>query len=477
MRSTAMAATTFTILAVASPGTYAQTLDDVAKAMGSGAVETIRYEGKGDVFGVGQSYRPGERWPRFNLLRMSRSIDYAKGILVDEQFVTQGENPPKGGARQPIQGEERRLNGVNGDVAFSAIGPFPLAAPGLVAQFQHDLWTSPHGIVKAAIADKAEVKKGPAGASFEIARPGRFKARAILDKRNLVVRVESVVNNPVLGDMPVVVTYEGYKQMGGAMVPSRIRQSAGGHPVLDLQIADAKVNAGAVEAPRTLGAAVSQAVKVTQAGDGIWFVEGGTHHSIAIEMKDHVVVFEGPLGDGRANPVIAEVKKAIPGKPIRYVVNTHHHFDHSGGLRAFAAEGATIVTHAMNKPYFEKAYAAPRTLAPDALSKSGKKAQFLAVGDKHVLTDGTRTLEIHRVKGNLHNDGLLIGWLPKEKILLVADAFSPRQPITATPATLNPFTTNLWDNLKRLKLDVATVLPIHGRMVKVDELRLEAGAK
>ena len=101
----------------------------------------------------------------------------------------------------------------------------------------------------------------------------------------------------------------------------------------------------------------------------------------------------------------------------------------------------------------------------------------MPVEGKHVLTDGTRSLEIHHVRDNSHNDGLLIGYLPKEKILIVADAFSPREPITAVPATLNPFTTNLWSNLQQLKLDVETVLPIHGRMVKVQELRLAAGVK
>jgi len=194
-------------------------------------------------------------------------------------------------------------------------------------------------------------------------------------------------------------------------------------------------------------------------------------------MRDHVILFECPLGDARTLAVIAAVKQAIPGKPIRTAVNTHHHFDHSGGLRACAAEGAAIVTHAMNRPYFEAAYAAPRTLSPDALSRSGKTAAFMTFEDKHVLTDGERVVELHRVKDNSHNDALIVGYLPKEKILLVADAFSPREPITAVPARLNPFTTNLWANLQQLKLDVDTVLPIHGRMVKVEELRLAAGAK
>ena len=128
------------------------------------------------------------------------------------------------------------------------------------------------------------------------------------------------------------------------------------------------------------------------------------------------------------------------------------------------------------RPFFEQAYAAPRTLNPDTLAKSGKQARFATYRDKHVLSDGTQTLELHVLRGNVHAEEFIVGYLPKDKILIVADAFSPRAPVTQTPANINPSTKNLWENIERLKLDVQTVLPIHGRMVKVDELKLEAGA-
>ena len=240
-------------------------------------------------------------------------------------------------------------------------------------------------------------------------------------------------------------------------------------------MADVKVNAGSVAAPSPIAPAAIQ-VTVDQAAPGVWFVHGGSHHSVAIEMADHVVLFEAPLGDGRTNAVLEAVKKTIPAKPIRFVVPSHHHFDHSGGLRAAAAADAVIVVPERTRPFFEQAYAAPRTLNPDTLAKSGKQARFATYRDKHVLTDGTQTLELHVLRGNVHAEEFIVGYLPKDKILIVADAFSPRAPVTQTPANINPSTKNLWENIERLKLDVQTVLPIHGRMVKVDELKLEAGA-
>ena len=444
-------------------------LDAVAQAMGVSKVDSIQVAGGGYSYSVGQAFQPGQAWPKLNLARFTRTDDYARNAHSFDYFVSRAE--PQGGGAIPPTGEVRRTGGVSGDQAWNVVYPQGSAAQASAAAYQHDLWTSPHGIVKAAIADKAPMS----GATFAIVREGRFRARATVNAANLVEKVESWMDNPVLGDMVVVTTYSDYKDHGGVKFPGRITQTAGGFPALELTVADVKVNAGSVAAPSPIAPAAIQ-VTVDQAAPGVWFVHGGSHHSVAIEMADHVVLFEAPLGDGRTNAVLEAVKKTIPAKPIRFVVPSHHHFDHSGGLRAAAAADAVIVVPERTRPFFEQAYATPRTLNPDTLAKSGKQARFATYRDKHVLTDGTQTLELHVLRGNVHAEEFIVGYLPKDKILIVADAFSPRAPVTQTPANINPSTKNLWENIERLKLDVQTVLPIHGRMVKVDELKLEAGA-
>lgn len=106
-------------------------------------------------------------------------------------------------------------------------------------------------------------------------------------------------------------------------------------------------------------------VEVQKVAQGVWYLTGGSHHSVAVEFKDHVVVVEAPWNEERSLAVIAEVKKTIPGKPIKYVVNTHHHFDHSGGLRTYVAEGATVITHEMNKAFYEESWIPGRWLSPE----------------------------------------------------------------------------------------------------------------
>ena len=188
----------------------------------------------------------------------------------------------------------------------------------------------------------------------------------------------------------------------------------------------------------------------------------GGYRSVAVEMRDHIVLVEAPQSEATTKAILAEVKKVIPNKPITLVVNTHTHSDHSGGLRAAVNEGATILTSQLNKPLFEKWFTNPRTLlTPDDLAKSGKKAKFEYVGDKKVLKDAMNTIEVYHLKGVAHGEDNMIVYLPKIKAVVEADAFNPPAPTAAPPATVNGFEKLFASELDRLKLDVATIISVH----------------
>src|SRR6185295_2890718 len=160
--------------------------------------------------------------------------------------------------------------------------------------------------------------------------------------------------------------------------------------------------------------------------------------------------------------IIAEVKKAIPNKPIKYVVNTHTHSDHSGGLRAAVAEGATIITHQSNKVLYDKWFTNPRTLlAPDAMSKSEKKAKFEYIGEKKVLKDAMNTIELYHLKGVVHGEDMIVAYLPKIKTVVEADAFNAPAANAPTPAQINGLEKLFASELDRLKIDYTTLIPIH----------------
>ena len=161
---------------------------------------------------------------------------------------------------------------------------------------------------------------------------------------------------------------------------------------------------------------------------------GGSHNSLAVEFKDFVTVIEGPLKQQRSLAVIGEVKKTFPNKPIRYLVNTHNHFDHLGGVRTYVAEGATVITDDRNRNFYQRVVLAPqqRTLQFDRLSQRPPAPtgpgvlELQTFTDKYTISDGNETIELYHVDGLNHSDNMLIAYLPKEKIVVNADLYTRR---------------------------------------------------
>ena len=449
-------------------------LDNVAKAMGAAGVKSIQYSGSGTNFQLGQNFSPDVPWPRFVVKSYTRAVNYESASIRDELVRTQGENPPRGGGGQPVAGEQRQIFVASGDFAWNVAADVVTPTPIALVDRQLQLWTTPQGVVKAAMANNATVQ----GRTISFTAPGRFKVQATVDAQNLVERIDAVAPNAVLGDAPVEIRYSEYKDFAGVKFPTRIRQTIGGYPVLDLTVTDVQPNLAvdiAVPDPIKQTSALYSKVATQMVADGVWYITGGSHHSVLVEMKDHLILVESPLNDERAAAVLAEVKSLVPNKPIKYVIATHHHFDHAGGLRAVAAEGITVIAHDVNKAFLEKALAAPATIRPDRLAKSGKKGTVEGMRDKRVLTDGARTVELHNVAGNNHHAGIVMVYLPKEKLLVEADVYNPPAPNAPPPASVNTNWVNLSDNIKRLSMNVDQILPLHGRIMPLAELHKSIG--
>lgn len=470
-------------LAAAGCSKKPDALQAAAQALNVANTQSIEFSGTGSWYQFGQAPAPSLPWPQFELSQYVADINFDKAsaqVQITRKQVVEPERV------RPVPVEQKPQQFVSGDVAWNVAVPnnsppgtaaVPAAQPAAVEERKAEIWATPHGFLKAAIANKASSKTVDGATEVSFTVGGKYRYVGTINAANELERVQTWIDNPILGDTLVDTRYSDYTDFGGVKFPAHIVRTQGGHPVLDLAVKEAKLNpAVEISVPAEVAQAKPIEVKDTEIAKGVHYLTGGSHHSVAIEQDDHIIVVEAPLDEARSLAVIAKVKEVIPNKPIKYLVNTHQHFDHSGGLRSYVDEGATIVTHEGNKSFYEQAWAAPRSIRADKLAESKKTASFETFSGKHELSDGKRTVEIHEIAGNTHNDAFALIYLPAEKILIEADAYTPAAPGTPPPANVNPYSANLYDNVQKLKLDVQKIAALHGPgLVALADLQTAVG--
>jgi len=182
---------------------------------------------------------------------------------------------------------------------------------------------------------------------------------------------------------------------------------------------------------------------------------GRSHNSLIVALKTYIVVFDAPLSEAQARWTIDAAKAKFPGKPVKYLVLTHHHMDHMSGARTFVAEGATVIVGSPDKAHVTAELRAPHTMHPDAEQKSPKPVRVVEVKDKMVLKDGDQ-IGIYRID-NPHAEGMLTGYVFGPRIVWVTDIYSPGRESTKTAANAQ-----FHDTIKKLGLSPAIYAGGHG---------------
>jgi glyoxylase-like metal-dependent hydrolase (beta-lactamase superfamily II) len=449
--------------------------------MGGADVRTITFTGKGSGGLFGQAYEPNLTWPKVTIPIMIRVLDFEHEAFREDANRLRAEVRGGGGLAPFGEGDGPSIGFMRDGYSWTTVGSFIGPAPGSYETRVHDLWaSSPQGAILAAkrynaVAEE-QSESGQDFTTLTFAIPNVMQAVVRIDANGLVTEVAAKIPNPVLGDMDIVTHFEEYRSVAGIKFPTRIRETQGGGDFFDIAVSDVRLDLPSdTEVPSSIRTAPKSALAVEKIADGVWFLRGSTHNSVAVEMADHILLVEAPVSDGFALQAFTNANGFVPGKTVRSVLVTHHHFDHTGGLRYAASQGATLFVSAVAKPYYERIFANPNRIAPDSLALSGKTPAIVAIGAKHVFSDSLRTVEMHEIPDSLHARGFLVVYLPKEKILIEADSFHIRpqtNPLRPLPVATEA---NLIDNVKRLGLQADRILPLHGRASSMEELHSRSG--
>jgi hypothetical protein len=511
--------------AVAQPG-YVDprpVLAAAGRAIGADKLRCVTISGAGYSGQVGQQRESAWNvdWPRGELINYRRIMNWEAGTMREEFDRQPGQNPAswkyglgwKGGT--PVQTNSRQIFVVNGKHAWHMDGEqgAPVAAPPDDAErWQLDLWMNPHGFLKAAKLPGANPKAvwrwelGESGRDGATTIPekvtvvaimvmGKYRVDATINKENILQRIHTSVADPVLGDANYEheFTTETHADVGGGIrFPTLWHHHEGfddNYGALNVSAGHngfggnfAKIEPNVCAASTEVPAAVRQvnfavSVQVQKLADGVYLMGGSSHNSVAVEFKDYIAMVEAPLDEARNLAVIEETVKLIPNKPIRFLVNTHQHFDHIGGLRTYMHIGATIITHWKNFDFYNRDVVnyVPRTLMPDMLSlwpptEVAEGYQYETVRENYILSDGKRQMNITYVQPLDHAEGMLMAYLPNEKLAIEADLFD------STTQRADQGVRSLHTHMTRLGMQGATLVPIHGQPVSwADFARIAQG--
>jgi glyoxylase-like metal-dependent hydrolase (beta-lactamase superfamily II) len=482
------------------------------QAIGTDRLTCVTISGSGYSGLVGQQRLNDKNidWPRGVLESYTRTMSWDAGTMKETFERPPGQNPASwkyglgwlGGT--PTQQHARQTFMVNGEYGWHLDGPegAPVAArPEDAERWQLDLWINPHGFLKAARLPSANPVATWRWELGEMGRDGptvgpekvrvvsitvldKYRVDATINSANLLQRIHTWVPDPVIGDMNYEheFTNASYIDIGdGIRFPTgwhshqgwddnyQAQSINGGHNAFGGTYADIQANVcpDPVTVPASVRAATPPVtVETEEIADGVYLLGGASHNSVAVEFGDFVAVVEAPIDEARSLAVIEEVVRLMPDKPIRFLVNTHQHHDHIGGLRTYMHIGTTIVTHRLNYDFYTRDVLnyAQRTLTPDMVSlwpptELAEGYYYERFTENYVISDGERNLNLYYVHPLQHSEGMAIAYLPDEGILIEADLFDTHEPPPAEPTNANLV---LYNQVQRLGLEVDTVVPIHG---------------
>ncbi len=445
-------------------------LEEAAEAMGSlrAVSETtgVILEGSGQTYRLGQNQTPRGDLPYYEIENYRLAIDFAneRWQLRQDRTTTFFTGNPLYGVRQTF--------GLDGEVAYDEGDEgFVQASDRVASQRRAELYHNPLGIIllgldETSTASNLRDEGGDHVVDIAAADGAQFTLYVDADTLH-PSRVVSARYHPMLGDVSYETIFEDYAESGGLggfqarlTLPRQYTINLGEETIAEYRVStDTQTAVGDLSVSAAAPPSDEIVVESEEVANGVWHLTGGSHHSALVEFDDFLALIEAPQSEARTLAVIEHARGLVPDTPLQYVVNTHHHFDHAMGIRAAVSEGLTVITHEINAPFFEDIVARAHTIEQDALARNPQPLNIETVegDDVYELSSGRRTLQISRIVGDQHSDGIVMAYLPatRERILFEVDSFTPG-------AAEAPFAAALLENIEEKRLRINTIVPLHG---------------
>ncbi len=459
--------TGFFLAACAGTSPEQQVINDAAEALGGKAriqqVKTLIVEGEGEAPNLGQNLTPDSELPVWKVTGYSRAIDVANERMRVKQVRT-AQFLFAGALVQQLD------QGIDGNIGYNVAesGMPARTSESVVRDRRIEMIHHPITIVRAALEPNAKLAnlrvQDEHHQTVDVTTAGGDVLTVTIDPTTKKpLQVTSMSYNANLGDVAIETIFAEYETVGGLKTPKRLMTNIDKYPQFNLRVTRTIVDGdpGDLAAPgdvKSMSLPPAAAVTVTaeEVGKGIWWLAGsGNHRSIVFEFDDHLVLFEAPLNEARTKAVIDTARSLRPGKPLTDVIVSHHHFDHSGGLRMAVAEGLTIITYKGNVELFKELVVRKHSIVQDALARNPKPMKIVPVDDELTLKDHSMEVHLYHVKNNPREGTNLFAYVPRDRMLVQADLYD-------SGWDRHPWGDNLPYNLALHNLHVDKDVPVHG---------------